>query len=103
MLDELIRRKIENPLDSATSRVWWHDVLRWHRTGPQIVNEEFPDFFEDQITIYRANIERRRKSAEEAAIREGGALVDPGPYSSYEEAYEALDRLEVFDEEDDIA
>ena len=43
------------------------------------------------------------ESAEEAAIREGGVLVDPGPYMSYEEAYEALDRLEVFDEEDDLA
>ena len=43
------------------------------------------------------------ESAEEAATREGGVLVDPGPYLNFEEAYEALDRLQVFDEEDDIA
>jgi len=39
---------------------------------------------------------------EEAAVHEGGTLVDPGPYSSYEDAYDALTDLEV-DEDDDHA
>ncbi|HID74401.1 MAG TPA: hypothetical protein EYP56_00195 [Planctomycetaceae bacterium] len=37
--------------------------------------------------------------AEEAAARHGGIVVDPGPYKSYEDAYEALLALEC-DEED---
>ena len=39
---------------------------------------------------------------EDAALREGGTLVDPGPYSSYEDAFDALTELEG-DEEDDRA
>ena len=35
---------------------------------------------------------------EEAAVRNDGLVVDPGPYKSYEEAYEAVLSLE-FDEE----
>jgi hypothetical protein len=38
------------------------------------------------------------QSAEDAAAAEGGVLVDPGPYSSYENANDALDQLEIFDE-----
>ena len=41
------------------------------------------------------------ESAEEAASRENGVVVDPGPYLNYEEAYDALEQLEVFDEEED--
>lgn len=37
---------------------------------------------------------------EDAATSEGGALVDPGPYHSYEDASEALDQLEMENEED---
>ncbi|TWU46669.1 hypothetical protein [Rubripirellula reticaptiva] len=40
------------------------------------------------------------QSPEDAAVIAGGVLVDPGPYSSYDEATEALDQLEVFDERD---
>ena len=43
------------------------------------------------------------ESADDAAWREGGSMVDPGPYLSYEEAYDALEQLEVFDEEDGFA
>jgi hypothetical protein len=39
---------------------------------------------------------------EDVALREGGTLVDPGPYSSYEDACDALAELEG-DEEDDRA
>ena len=41
------------------------------------------------------------QSAEDAALGEGGVLVDPGPYTSYEEACDALDLLEGEEEEDD--
>ncbi len=41
------------------------------------------------------------QSVEEIAVREGGILVDSGPYSSYEEACDALDQLEVEDDEID--
>lgn len=40
------------------------------------------------------------ETAEDAALKAGGVLIDPGPYSNYEEAYDALEQLEVFDEED---
>ena len=39
---------------------------------------------------------------EEAALREGGTLIDPGPYSTYEDAYDAMVELEG-DEEDERA
>jgi hypothetical protein len=39
------------------------------------------------------------QSPEDVAISEGGILVDPGPYDSYEEAIDALDELE--EEEED--
>ena len=37
--------------------------------------------------------------AEDAAASEGGVLVDPGPYRSYDEATDALDQMEL--EQDD--
>ena len=40
------------------------------------------------------------QSPEEAALNEGGALIDPGPFHSYEEANDALDQLEQEGEED---
>jgi len=39
------------------------------------------------------------QSPEDAAAAEGGKLVDPGPYYSFEEANDALDQLEFFDEQ----
>ena len=36
---------------------------------------------------------------EETAVRNDGLVVDPGPFTSYEEAYEALLSLE-FDEDE---
>lgn len=41
------------------------------------------------------------ESAEEKAIANGGTLVDPGPFQSYEEACEALDEFEYDDDRDD--
>ena len=41
------------------------------------------------------------QSVEDAALNAGGELVDPGPYTSYEEACDALDQLEE-DEDDDV-
>lgn len=38
------------------------------------------------------------QSAEDAAVLEGGILIDPGPFSTYEEANSAIDLLQ---EEDD--
>jgi hypothetical protein len=38
------------------------------------------------------------QSPSDAAAAEGGVLVDPGPYLSYEEASDALDQLEISDE-----
>lgn len=38
------------------------------------------------------------QSPEGAAVSEGGTLVDPGPYYSYEDANDAMDQLEVSDE-----
>ena len=40
------------------------------------------------------------ESAEEVALSEGGALIDPGPFRSYEKANDALDQLEEEGEED---
>ncbi|MDD4270135.1 MAG: hypothetical protein GXY25_14720 [Pirellulaceae bacterium] len=38
-------------------------------------------------------------TAEETAVRLGGVIVDPGPYSDYEQAYDAM--LEFPDAEDE--
>ena len=40
------------------------------------------------------------QSPEDAAVAEGGELVDPGPFESFDEAVEALDQLETYDESD---
>lgn len=40
------------------------------------------------------------QSPEDAALAAGGALVDPGPYPTYEDANEALDQLESDDEDE---
>lgn len=39
---------------------------------------------------------------EEAARQHDGLLIDPGPYASYEDAYEALMALKLDDEEEDL-
>ncbi len=38
---------------------------------------------------------------DEEAVRQGGVVVDPGPYHSYEEAYDAMLAIDDEDEEDD--
>jgi hypothetical protein len=37
-------------------------------------------------------------TVEEAAARQGGVVVDPGPYKSYDEAYDAILALQEEDE-----
>jgi len=37
---------------------------------------------------------------EDAAVRQGGTLVDPGPYASYDEANDALIELQAENEDD---
>ncbi len=37
------------------------------------------------------------ESAEDAAVRAGGMLVDIGPFDSYEDAIDALDEMEAED------
>jgi hypothetical protein len=39
---------------------------------------------------------------EEAAIRRQGLLIDPGPYASYEDAYEALMAWKLDEEEEEL-
>jgi hypothetical protein len=38
---------------------------------------------------------------DEAAVRQGGVLVDPGPYHTFDDAYDALIALQQEQEEDD--
>jgi tRNA-splicing ligase RtcB len=58
----------------------------WHDLDMQLVG----------LTIVEVMPEQ---SPEDAALAGGGALIDPGPYDSYEEATDALDQLEQEDEE----
>jgi hypothetical protein len=51
---------------------------------------------DDGLTIVQVML---GQSPEDAALAEGGVLVDPGPYDSFEEANDALDLLEVEDED----
>ncbi len=51
---------------------------------------------EDGLTVVEL---RAAESPEEAAARERGVLVDPGPYPTYEDACDALAELEGDDEE----
>jgi hypothetical protein len=39
-------------------------------------------------------------TAEEAAQQQGGLIVDPGPFTSYEDAYEALMALKLDEDEE---
>jgi hypothetical protein len=38
------------------------------------------------------------QSPEDAALAEGGRLIDPGPFHKYEDANDAIDKLEAADE-----
>jgi hypothetical protein len=40
-----------------------------------------------------------QEGPEEIAVRHGGLVVDPGPYRSYEDAFEALLALDDADDE----
>ena len=40
---------------------------------------------------------------EDVAVREGGILVDPGPYPTYDDAYDAMIELEGEDDEEEPA
>jgi hypothetical protein len=40
-------------------------------------------------------------SPEEAARQQGGLVVDPGPFTNYEDAYEALMALKLDSEEEE--
>jgi hypothetical protein len=40
-------------------------------------------------------------SADQAALQQGGLVVDPGPFTNYEDAYEALMALKLDDGEED--
>jgi hypothetical protein len=51
---------------------------------------------EDGLTVVEL---KPHESAENAASRENGTLVDPGPYTSYDDATDALAELEAEDEE----
>ncbi|MEX2306271.1 MAG: hypothetical protein WD738_01685 [Pirellulales bacterium] len=51
---------------------------------------------EDGLTLVEL---QRSQSPDDAAASRGGILIDPGPYSSFEEASDALDDLQYEDEE----
>lgn len=40
------------------------------------------------------------RTAEDAAAEQGGVLIDPGPFDSYEAAYDALEELQGDDDEE---
>ncbi len=40
-------------------------------------------------------------TAEEVALARGGILIDPGPYKSFEEAYDAMLALQEDEDEDE--
>ncbi len=40
-------------------------------------------------------------SCEEAARQQSGLVIDPGPYTSYEDAYEALMALKLDEDEEE--
>ncbi len=40
------------------------------------------------------------ETPEEAAIRQGGAVVDPGPYKSYDDAYDGILALQAEEEDE---
>ena len=53
---------------------------------------------EDGLTVVEL---RRRQSPEDAALYQGGTLVDPGPYLSYDDACDALNELQYEDEDEE--
>jgi hypothetical protein len=52
---------------------------------------------EDGLTIVEV---KPHQSPEDVALRDGGTLIDPGPYATYDEAVDALADLETDDEGD---
>ena len=53
---------------------------------------------EDGLTVVDRQAD---ETAEACAIRHGGIVIDGGPYSTPEEAYDALLALQMTDDEDD--
>jgi hypothetical protein len=41
-------------------------------------------------------------SAEQAALKHGGVVVDPGPYDRYEDAWDAMLAMKTVEEEDEV-
>ena len=52
---------------------------------------------EDGLTVVEVP---RGQGPEDVALLKGGTLVDPGPYPSFDDAYDALIELEYEDEEE---
>jgi hypothetical protein len=53
---------------------------------------------EDGLSIVEV---KPHETPDAAALREGGSLVDPGPYTSYDDAVDALAELEAEDDDDE--
>jgi hypothetical protein len=51
---------------------------------------------EDGMTVVEL---KPHQTPEDAALKEHGTLIDPGPYKSYDDALDALAELEAEDEE----
>ncbi len=56
------------------------------------------EIIETDEGVVVAEIEPNR-TAEETASRQNAVVVDPGPYDTYEEAYDAMLALKLDDEE----
>jgi hypothetical protein len=39
---------------------------------------------------------------DDAALQQGGLVVDPGPFTSYEDAYEAMMALKLDDDQEEL-
>jgi hypothetical protein len=55
---------------------------------------------EDGLTIVEVQPDQ---NPEDVAIQHGGTLIDAGPYTTYEEANDALLDLQSDDEDEDLA
>jgi hypothetical protein len=67
-----------------------NEEVRWPMTEFAIIE------IEDGLTIIEFE---PGQNPEDVAVREGGTLVDPGPYPTYEDALDALADLEGEDED----
>jgi len=120
----MLRESLDEFFAEMLARIRSIETLESQRLAPALLNTHFAQYacsrsapahidpgrtpIRGKIMLFFVIVERDDgfeivevlpgQSPDDAAVAAGGKLADPGPYYSLEEANDALDQLEFFDE-----